>query len=288
MVRLAGILLAVLLLAACGQLPRPFQPVDKSGNELLRLKDRAGIVVRPVLRDAPGRPAEAAEILATKLRERNLPASTRDLGRASRVLTGRAAVLGLPAGREEVMVYWELRDASSGRVGAYAQRTELAPGAWRSGDPESVGKVMDDAATVIAAMVQGAPVKSAALPEVPRKRLEIVPMQGLPGDGAASLSRALTVALRAADLPLAERPGDGEILIVCNVVLGPAQGSWQEVKVNWAVIRASDGSELGRIDQQNRVPLGSLNGPWGPAAHGIAEGAALGIKELVERLSQPI
>ena len=119
MVRHAGLLFALLLATACGQLPRPFQPVDKNGNALLDLENRAGIVVRPVTRDAPGRPAEAAELLAAALRHHDLPASTQGLNRASRILTGRAAVLRLPGGGDEVMVHWELRDTSGARVGRH-------------------------------------------------------------------------------------------------------------------------------------------------------------------------
>lgn len=288
MIRLAGLLFAVLLATACGQLPRPFQPVDKSGNALLDLENRAGIVVRPVSRDAPGRPAEVAEWLAAALRHRDLPASTQGFNQASRILTGRAAVLRLPGGGDEVMVYWELRDTGGARIGSTAQRAELAPGAWRSGDPGAVGQVMDDAAMVIAAMVEGTPIIPAALPLAPAARLAIAPMLGLPGDGAISLARALAAALQAARLPLAEQAADGELLVVCQLVLGAPEESSQEVKIDWIVKRADSGAELGRIEQQNRIPVGSLDGPWGPAAQAIAEGAAIGIKQLVERLGQTI
>lgn len=288
MVRLAGLLFAVLLATACGQLPRPFQPIDKRGNALLDLENRAAIVVRPVTRDAPGRPAEAAELLAAALRRHELPASTQGLDQASRVLTGRAAVMRLPSGSDEVLAYWELRDTGGARVATYAQRVELAPGTWQAGDPEAVGKVMDDAAMMIAAMVEGKPVIPAALSRAPAARLTIAPMWGLPGDGAVSLPQALAAELQATRLPLAEQAADGELLVVCQAVLGPPQGSWQEVRFNWVVKRASNGAELGRIEQQNRIPAGSLDGPWGPAAQAIAEGAAIGIKQLVERLGQTI
>jgi len=288
MIRLASLLFALFLATACGQLPRPFQPIDKSGNALLDLENRAGIVVRPVARDAPGRPAEAAELLAAALRDRDLPATTQGSNQASRILTGRAVVLRLPSGGDEVMVYWELRDTNGSRVSSYAQRAELAPDAWRAGDPEAVGKVMDEAATVIAALVDGTPIIPAALPHAPVARLAIAPMQGLPGDGAISLFRALAAELHAARLPLAEQAADGELLVVCQVVLGAPEGPAQEVKIDWIVKRASNGAELGRIEQQNRIPAGSLDGPWGPAAKAIAQGAAIGIKQLVEQLEQPI
>lgn len=288
MLRLAGLLIALLLATACGQLPRPFQPIDKSGNTLLDLENRVAIFVRPFTRDAPGRPAEAAELLAAALRDHDLPASTQGSNQASRVLTGQAAVLRLPSGSDEVIVYWELRDTRGTRTSSYAQRAELPPGAWHAGDPDAVGKVMDDAGRVIAALVEGTPIVPVALPRAPAARLAIAPMQGLPGDGAVSLFLALAAELHAAGLPLAERPADSELLVVCQVVLGAPQGSLQEVKIEWTVKRAGNGAELGRIEQQNRIPAGSLDGPWGPAARAIAQGAAIGIKQLVERLEQTI
>ncbi len=277
--------LLVILASACGQLPRPFQPEDKSGNALLHLVDRAGVLVRPITADAPGRPEAMAEVLAAALRARNLPATTRGRNQGSRILTGRAAVVRLPAGRDEVMLYWELRDMTGARLGSYAQRSELEPGAWQIGDPEAIAPVVDQAAGVIAAMVQGPPIESAAARQA---HLVILPITGLPGDGGTSLPRALKAALAAVDLTVAEEAGAEGLLIACEVDLGPPRGGLQEIAVTWAVIRASDNAELGRIEQQNAVPAGSLDGPWGATARGIAQGAAFGILELVERLGETI
>ncbi len=286
--RLAATLLVLLLATACGQLPRPFQPVDKSGNDLLHLKDRAGIFVQPVTRDQPGGSQAAAELMAAALRERNLPASTQARNRASRILTARASILRLAAGREEVIVYWELSDTKGSRIGAYAQRAELRSGAWQSGDFEAIGPVMKQAAEAIAAMVQEPRADTVAELQDNQSRLAIAPMEGVPGDGPTSLRKALQVALNDAGLSLAKRPEDGDILIVCSVILGPPQGLSQDVRISWALVRESDGQELGRIDQENRIVAGSLNGPWGATAHGIAQGAALGISELVRQLGPTI
>jgi hypothetical protein len=281
--RLAVGALCLCLAAACGQLPRPFQPEDKSANGLLELAGGAGILVRPLSRDAPADPAAAAEILAAALRDRNLPASTRGPNGAGRVLSGRATILELPTGRDELLIYWELADAGGKRIGSHAQRSELPPGAWRAGHPETVGPVLTRSAEAIAAMVQGAPVEP---PGLAGGRLVILPMQGLPGDGALSLARALETELSAASLPLAGQAAENDLLIACTVILGRPRGYWQEVRVTWAVKRAADGTQLGQIEQRNRVPAGSLDGPWGPVAQGIAEGAAAGILDLVERLGR--
>ena len=143
-------------MAACGQLPRPFQPEDKSDNDLIHLPDGMGILVQPLSRDAPADPEAAAEVLAAALRARNLAASTRGQNGAARVLSGHATILEKPELRDELLIYWELAAADGTRIGSHAQRSELPPGAWQAGDPETVNRVLGRSAAAIAAMVQGA------------------------------------------------------------------------------------------------------------------------------------
>ncbi len=283
--RLAICLLGIILLiAGCGRLPRPFQPADKAGNGLLYLNDGIGITVMPLTHHASGAPKRTAETLAAALRERNMPASTQGGTAGSRRLSGRAMVQELTGGKEEVLLYWELSDPGGRRLAATTQRSELPPGAWRSGDPDVIGRMMEQAAGKIAELVQRPAVEEVAPPR--QAHLVVLPMADLPGDGRLSLSRALEAALRAARLPLAAEPGEGDLLIACQVTLGAPDDAWQEVRVRWTVTRA--GEELGQINQQNRLPAGSLDGPWGATAGGIAAGAAQGILELIGQLDRAI
>jgi hypothetical protein len=287
---LAAVLLCLSLAAACGQLPRPFQPEDKSGNALLypaELTDSGDILVRPISRDAPGDPDAAAESLVAALRARNLAASTQDSPGEERILRGWATVQWLPNGREEVLLTWELVDAAGARVGRTAQRSELSAGAWRAGDPEVLDRVMDRAAAAISALVRGPAVEEPRPGDLAETRLVILPMLDLPADGPLSLPQALRYELDAARMPLADRAGDGDLLVACSISMDAPREQWQEVHIVWTVTRAGDGLELGRIDQQNRIPAGSLDGPWGPAALGIARGAAEGIRALVDQLEPP-
>ena len=114
----------------------------------------------------------------------------------------------------------------------------------------------------------------------------IVPLDNAPGDGSASLAQALEFELRAAAVPLAQEVGDNDLLILSDMVLGPAESGWQDFRITWYVVQASDGSELGQIDQRSQIPAGSLDGPWGNTAFDIARGAAEGIVELLNRLGR--
>ena len=123
-------LIAGAVLAACGQLPRPFQPAEKSNNALLLLRDRAGIVVQPIAGDVPASGTALAEIMATRLRDLDIPAAVNGGNQSSQHLIGRAVVRPLPKKREEILLYWELRDANGRRAGLFTQRHEQRASDW--------------------------------------------------------------------------------------------------------------------------------------------------------------
>ncbi|MEM7226717.1 MAG: hypothetical protein AAF495_27345 [Pseudomonadota bacterium] len=283
--RLALALVLLATVAACGQLPRPFQPDDKAANKLLDLEDRAGVLVLPLQGDGPGQPEQAAEHLAEALRDRDLPASTQNGHDASRVLLGHAAVLKLSPERDEVMVHWELSDPAGKRLAVFTQRSELPAGAWRLGDEAVVGKLMDKTAASVSELVFGPEHIAAPIPGFPGARLVILPFENMPGDGETSLSRALHKRLQAHSLPVVDYIEDDDLLIACDVLVGVPDRSVQPVVVTWRVLRASNGEVLGEIQQANQVPKGSLDGPWGPTAGAIADGATVGILQLIGQLN---
>ncbi|HEY5598393.1 MAG TPA: hypothetical protein VIK47_06270, partial [Kiloniellales bacterium] len=87
--------------------------------------------------------------------------------------------------------------------------------------------------------------------------------------------------LQAAKLPVSDRIGDNDLLVLGDVVLGSAQDGLQVVSIRWSVISARDNQELGEIAQQNVVPAGSLDGPWGAVADEVARAAASGLVDLL-------
>ena len=282
-----AVLAAGILLAACGQLPRPFQPEDKSGNALLNLRDGAGIVVQPIAGAPTAGGQILAEALVARLRDRDIPAGTENGNLGSRHLMGRAAVRPLPGGREEILLYWEMREPDGGRTGILTQRREQAAGAWAAGAPALLETLAEALAPEVAALVQdpalaSSPrVKAAAIPGFPGARLVVLQIPGAPGDAAHSLPSALEAALQAAKLPVAERIGDNDLLILGDVAVGPKDGDLQTVAIRWSLVSARDDRELGEIAQQNVVPAGSLDGPWGPVADEVARAAASGLLDLL-------
>lgn len=313
---IALILVPLLLLTGCGQLPRPFAHEAPTNNQLLDLKDSAGsagITVLPIAGDPPGAPNDVAEAMAEALRRLNIPASVNGGNRKSQRLEARAVVLPAAGDGEEVLLYWDLRTADGGRAGIHAQRYELPRGAWRTGDTFIIGRLIADTAPVIAAMVPGIKVgevatPNTALPEMapsksapsivsalfptlfpaktPKWRLVILPLDPAPGDAALSLPRALEAELRAAKLPIADKigsdnSGQDDLLVLGDVELGPPENGVQEVAITWRLVSVGENKDLGEVAQHNRVPAGSLDGPWGATARDVAKAAVAGVIDLL-------
>lgn len=299
---LLSLLALAVFLAACGPLPRPFQPEDKA-LDLKAMASPPAVLVLPLRQDAPGAPQEAAERLAEALSSLEVDAVAK--GRVAEfVLSGAAVVKQLPRGRESVAIAWTLSEPEGQEVGGYDQRSELPAGLWQAGQAGAIAAVMSEAAPAIATLTRQA--KAAAdraataavatsddaAGAVPNEansadwHLVVLPPDSAPGDGSDSLPQALEAELRAAAIPLADEAGDNDLVVKSDVDLGPAVNGWQDIRIAWVLVRASDGTDLGQIEQENRVPAGSLDGSWGPTAQAIARGAAGGLVDLLSHLGR--
>jgi hypothetical protein len=262
------LVLSALLLAACQPLPHPFAdnrpPPD---SPLLTPRDSVGVRVEPLT----GTPSDLAEGIAAALREREIPASTQ--GRNKRSFELRLASGEAPAGSEAVFrVDWELWTAD-GR--------SLGHGSAAGDDARSVAAA---AAPEIARLVQDEPPAMAGSSE---PVVALRPVTGAPGDGGRTLTRAMDYALRRANVPLTDRPGAESFVLTGTVALSPPAAGQQQVKVHWALLKP-DGREIGRVDQENAVPAGSLDGAWGDIAYAVASAAAPGVAALIARAKAEI
>ena len=91
---LALVLILCVALAACGDLPRPFQPADKSTQAWLGPGDVAwGSVLVPPIGGLPAHQSAAlADEVVKALHLRDVPADTHAGSRSSIVLAGRVSV----------------------------------------------------------------------------------------------------------------------------------------------------------------------------------------------------
>ncbi|MGB8183112.1 MAG: hypothetical protein WCF13_12150 [Stellaceae bacterium] len=273
-------LLALLLLAACNGAPPPIMG-RTAPAAALSPPDSAGIYVLPV-ENAPAASATAlAAAMATALQQADVPASAQSSNRDSYRLQPVATATSAAGGHESISVVWELRNAAGTVIGSTPPQLVTDTAAWQRGDGNLAAALAAPAAPVLAKLVQGdVPPPQGGLNPVVTLRS----VTGAPGDGDRSLTRAMGAALEHTNVVLAAIPADkADFIITGTVAVAPAVGQKQQVKVTWLLMRP-DGSEVGRVKQENAVPAGSLDGAWGEVAYAVASAAAPGVRRLIEEV----
>ncbi len=131
---------------------------------------------------------------------------------------------------------------------------------------------------------------------VTRRTILLLPVTGAPGDGRVTLSAALADLLNENGFPV-ETLWDGTLpepvptdalIVVGQIDMGrnrPQPGT-DQIRMTWSV-RDHRGTLIGQVSQANAVPHGSLDGPWRETAYFAAEGAAIGILNLLSRPVAP-
>lgn len=84
--------------------------------------------------------------------------------------------------------------------------------------------------------------------------------------------------------PLTAAPHEQGVVVAGRVRMGAAKGAMQTIEIVWAVRRA-DGTEIGKLTQNNTVPAGTLDRSWGRLADIIAQNAAGGLADLLKKAS---
>ena len=125
----------------------------------------------------------------------------------------------------------------------------------------------------------------AAMKEQPQNQIDIravavLMVKGSPGKGNVELTKAMRQTLKVAGWPVLSAPRADAITITGKVRIEAAKGASQQVALIWTV-HSPDGRKLGKIDQANGVPAGSLDAGWGNNATLVAEAAATGIFDLI-------
>jgi hypothetical protein len=110
----------------------------------------------------------------------------------------------------------------------------------------------------------------------------VSPVTGAPGDGMKSLTAAIKKRLYAKGVKLTSIQSENTYTVKGVVRLTDASGGKQSIRIDWQVLDPS-GKKVGTVSQQNTIPKGSLNGPWGAIADAAAGAAADGIVKLLPK-----
>ncbi len=272
--------LAALVLAACGQLPRPFQPEAKP-RPVLGPGPVSALIVEPVAGVPGDRGLSLAELVAAGLREREVAATAQDLSSRRYRLVGAAAAAPAADGQVALALTWRLTDPAGVTVAEVAQRETVAAAAWSGARAGMLKALADGAARKVNALLRPAE-RTGAVHGTPT--LVIGSVTGAPGDGDTALAAALRASLKRRRVKIADAAADSDYQVVGKVALADFSTGRQKVTIAWTVSRA-DGSHVGTVSQANAVPRGSLDGPWAGTASQAAEGAADGLIDLLARVA---
>jgi hypothetical protein len=311
MKRLAGWVLAALTaatIAGCGG----------GGGSMGGLLSGAGslfagspkIALAPVIGAPEQITSELSQALVVSGNDRNL--TLMPAGAEGANYTLRGYLLASPERRGSKISYiWDVTDAEGTRVTRVSGEETVARGSrsnpWRGVDASVIRSIANKTTSQLAAELPGgrsassasaastpaaapaaAPAATAAqarpVPPPKPSGVVVAPVQGAPGDGSRSLTTALKKKLYADGIKLANGSSRNVYTVKGIVKLTDAGGGREKIRIDWRVLDPS-GKRLGTVSQQNTIPKGSLNGPWGAIANAAADAAADGIIKLLPKSS---
>jgi hypothetical protein len=219
--------------------------------------------------------------------------------------TLRGYLLAAPdRGGSKVSYIWDVTDAKGAKVTRVSGEEIVKRGSssdpWSGVDSTAIRSIAGKTASQLAADLPGgrsgsstpvaaaAPATTAATtarPAPPKAQgVLVAPVDGAPGDGRRSLTTALKKKLYADGVKLANGTSSNVYTVKGSVKLTEASGGKQNIRIDWQVLDPT-GRRLGTVSQQNTIPKGSLNGPWGAIADAAAGAAADGIIKLLPKSS---
>ena len=274
--------LALIGLASCQPMPQPFaRGADAPDNPLLRLDDRAGIVVL----DVDGAPAAMARELpgatVVALHALNVPATTRSANTKSRFLLGQAEATTVRPGLLEVKLVWELVGPKGATIGRHVVTGTASAASWKAGSDDMVRRLAESTARGVAAFIQS-PAPREPAPIATLRPLFVTAVTGVTGEQGGILRQAMAGALRRLELTVLSVRRKRDLVVVGRISLGPAAAGQQRIEIAWSV-RDSGGAEIGNLKQTNLIAAESMDEKWPELARAIANAAAPAVAEVVRR-----
>jgi hypothetical protein len=277
--RVAAFLFAIAL-AACqgGGLSSPVSHAN-AVTPALTPPDSAGILVLPVSGAPSPAATDIAQAMADALQQADVLASTSASNQRSFRLSSTVTTLAAGDGGDAIFITWTLADANGRKLGGAESNTTASEASWARGGDDIARALANPAVPVLAKLIESdAPLPQGNVNPV----VALGSVSGAPGDGDVALARAMGAALGRVHVELADPGGKPDYTLSGSVEVSAPSGPNQKVKVSWALLRP-DGSEVGRVNQENAVPAGSLDRFWGDIAYAVTAAAAPGVRQLIEQ-----
>jgi hypothetical protein len=271
------------LTAACQPLPHPFAD-DRPPAALLDIRGSASVSIQPIEGEPDVVTTKLGAATAGALLKREIPASDKTTSLGSYLLYGRVFASRLRDGKAEMSALWRLYDAKGNTLGERTAKVDAPVAEWASAADAAVGRLAAASAEALAPLLAD----DTTAPSSPqpkddaRVRIALGKISGAPGDGATSLAAAVATVLKRQQVSIVEDAAKADLQLDGAVAVAPAARDRQHIKIVWRMRRA-DGAEIGTVGQENEIPRGLLDGPWGDIAYNIAIAANEGLVQLVER-----
>ena len=293
--RWIGVLTAAVLVAGCSALPKPFQKEGfRASSNLVTLPDGGAISVRIDKSSPDGLKKTLESALIAAFAKANIPASSdpgfsADFLLKSEIVIDRSLVL-----RPETLNFtWELFSADGTLAVSFEQFVQGENAGWLMSNSPLLTRTAGDVAQLLAEYIQNnqaddlknmsantsRPVGSVARLT---PKIYLMAVDGAPGNGNMALHQSLLFILKRDGCEVVRSRQDAQYLVKGVVSVSQPFHGKSDVSITWRVI-SSDGKELGKINQNNSVPVGALNNRWGRIAFAVAKGASAGIKDVVGR-----
>ena len=264
------------------------------------------IAVAPIVGTPPQVAEEMTSALVAAGKDRKLTLLT-DGSKANYTLRGYLVATSEGKG-SKIAYIWDVNDAQGSRVArvsgeeAVAGRSGSDP--WSGVDSAAIRSIAGKTTSQLAATLSRGGGSASAVASAPNSAppattasttpvtvasskaagVVVAPVAGAPGDGQRSLTTALKKRLYAGGVKLANGTSVNVYMVKGSVSLADATGGKQSIRIDWLVLDPN-GKKLGTVSQQNTIPKGSLNGPWGAIADAAAGAAAAGIIKLLPKSS---
>lgn len=285
-VRWVAALMLIVAVAGCGPLPRPFgRDEGEAPRPLAQKISLDSVEVEPV----GGTTLPMGELLARAViktldKEYEIPAAMSGLNKSRYVLTGEVQMpQNPPTGNAGIVIGWQLNVRGGEIVGSYVEEVTATALEWDYGSADILAQVGKSTGEWAARHILGERFDDAGTDRLlGRQGVFVTDVNGAPGDGNGALRRAMIVALAGRGLKVADGIEVAAFTVEATVGVGAPENGAQSVQIVW-LVKDALGEVLGKAEQKNAVPAGSLDRAWGQTAAFVAAAAVDGLAGVIAK-----
>ncbi len=313
-------LLGLLVLAACGAPPRPFEHDDSVATTRRPLRDKVELAVGAPRNMPPEMGERVAAALAMELQSYGIVATVQPATapiQVNGVMSTRDAEQGI-----EIQIDWRI-DGAPKTQEPTTSRTRARPEDYGEASERLVSRIAQQAAPRVATLIgkppnflprspgqvaagvsvplepppevtaamattaspPGATPAAAAPPSQPqeaRVKVLVEPVTGAPSDGNRQLYSGMRRALGSSKIIIVDAAANDVFSVAGAVTLTQIDDRMAKLVIKWFV-KDPSGKIIGDLEQSNPVPLAAAKGSWAGFGDIVATAASEGVLELLEK-----